>query len=100
MAASGHLRLPRRILPTFPVGAAPKRRAARVWPWTRPARTRAAGGGARELGVWGARPLDELSPRAGREQSPPPGPLSALPLAVRVSPAPAPVLLPPGWKRG
>lgn len=90
----------RRIFPAFPTGAASRRRAARAWPWARPAGTLAASGGAPELGMWGARPLAELAPRAGRLQSPPPGPLSALPLALRVPHASTPFPLPPGWKRG
>ena len=83
----------RRIFLAFPPGAASRRRAARAWPWARPAGTLAASGGAPEPGMWAERPLAELAPRAGRLQSPPPGLLSALPLALRVP-------LPPGWKRG
>lgn len=73
---------------------------SRAWPWARPDRTPAAGGGAPGLETWGAGPLAEHSPGASRPQGPPPGPLSAPPLAVRVPRASAPAPLPPGGKLG
>lgn len=53
---------------------------SRAWPWARPAGMRAAKGGAPEPGMWGARPLAELSPRGPVASAPTSGPSLRAPI--------------------
>lgn len=70
----------------------------RAWHWARPAGTRVARGGAPGPGMWGARPLAELSPVGRPAAEPTPRPSLGAPIGL--SHSTRPTSHPPGWKPG